>query len=411
MRLVLILAALPFLFVAGCGGTPAELVSVAPTEVVVARPIEREIVDYEEFTGHTDAILSVQIKARVTGYLTKKDFLDGQQVQKDDILYEVDDRPYKALLDRAEGMVAQGEAHRKRVNADYQRATNLFQRGAIGRHEFDLISSDFSEAGAILNASKAQLATARLNFEWTKIRAPMSGQLSRTLIDPGNLVRQNDTVLNDIVAVDKLYVYFDASADAMGRISLLIDQGRIGGSGNKEVPVEVGTSVDSDAHEDATSHLRDVLDQKRVPTEDEKRIPPEFPYKGLVNFAENKIDAATGTLRVRGLIDNPLSSLLCPGLFVKVRLPIGDSHPALLVPDDAIGSDQGRSFVYVVSPDNEVVYRPVQIGALFGGPAGSKLRAIREGLKADERFIQDAEALRRVRPGSTVAPKMIPART
>ena len=395
----------------GCGRSAPEAARSTPADVVVAHPLVREVIDYEEFTGHTDAILSVQIKARVTGYLDKKDFLDGQEVKEGDILYEIDDRPYKAALDRAESMVKQGEAHRARLDLDYKRASNLFRRAAIGRQEFDLISSNFAEANAQLNASKAQLDTARLNMGFTRVRSPMNGQLSRTLVDPGNLVRQDDTILNDIVSTDKLYVYFDVSADAMDRVSGLIEQGRVGGKDNKDVPVEAGTSVDSDRYEDAMKLLRDLKDQKKVATEAENRVPPEFPYKGLVNFSENKLDAATGTLRVRGVIDNPSPSVLSPGLFVRVRLPIGDPHPTLLIPQDAIGSDQGRSFVYVVNASDEVEYRPVTIGALFSGPAGSKLRSIKQGIAADERFLQDAEALRRVRPGIKVAPKLAPSTT
>jgi multidrug efflux system membrane fusion protein len=392
----------------GCNRLAPEPLRSPLTEVVVAHPTVREVTDYEEFTGHTDAILSVQIRARVTGYLDKKDFLDGQEVKEGDILYEIDDRPYKAALERAEAQVAQGEAHRGRLDADYKRAYNLFRRAAIGKQEFDMISSNYAEAAAALNASKAQLDNARLNMGFTKVRAPMTGQLSRTLVDPGNLIRQEETVLNDIVSVDKLYVYFDVSADAMERVSSLIEQGRVGGKDSKEVPVEVGTSVDSDRYEDAMKNLRDLREQKKSATEAERLVPLEFPYKGLVNFSENKLDAATGTLRVRGVIVNPTPPVLTPGLFVRVRLPIGDPHPALLIPEDAIGSDQGRSFVYVITPSDEVEYRPVTTGAVFNGVGGSKLRAIKQGIEVSERFIQDSEALRRVRPGSKVAPHLTP---
>lgn len=393
----------------GCQAPPPEAVKGAPSDVVVAVPSVREVTDYEEFTGHTDAILSVQIKSRVTGYLDKKDFLDGQEVKEGDVLYEIDDRPYKAALERVEAMVAQGEAHQARLEADFRRASNLFGKGAIGRQEFDLVSSNFAEAKSELLASKAQLENAKLNMEFTKVRSPMAGQLSRTLVDPGNLVRQNETILNDIVSVDKLYVYFDVSADVMGRVSDLIEQGRVGGQSGKEVPVEAGTSVDSDRFEDATKNLRDIQERKKIPSEADKAIPAEFPYKGMVNFSENKLDAATGTLRVRGTIENPSPAILSPGLFVRIRLPIGQPHPSLMIPDDAIGSDQGRSFVYVVNADDEVEYRPITPGPLFGGEGGGKLRSIREGLEVADRFIQDAEALRRVRPGSKVNPKLAPS--
>ncbi len=467
----------------GCDRTALGPPKFDATEVVVARPTTRDITDYEEFTGHTDAILSVQIKSRVTGYLLKKDFEDGQQVQEEDVLYEIDDRPYNATLQAAEAMVAQGEAHLTRLGADYKRASNLFQRATIGKQEFDLITSNFAEAEAQLGASKAQLENARLNMSFTKIRAPMTGHLSRTLVDPGNLVRQDVTILNDIVSANELYVYFDVSVDAMERVSQVIEQGRVGGKHGQEVPVIVGTSIDADRYEEGTRRLRDIGEEikqvgearkkilsdaevqrkkieqgaevelkqpqadpkgstnlpdqiaearkkkldgdlaawkeklsgdlasndralqlkKTLLAEEEKHVLPEFPYPGLVNFAENKLDAATGTLRVRGKIQNPApASILSPGLFVRVRLPIGQPHPALLVPEESIGSDQGRSFVYVVNSNDEVEYRPIELGALFEGDAGTKLRAIRKGIEADDRFLQDSEAIRRVRPGAKV---------
>lgn len=419
----------------GCGESTRLSVNPAPSEVVVAQPTPRQVTDYEEFTGHTDAILSVQIKSRVTGYLEKKDFLDGQQVREGDILYEIDARPYAAALASAQATVAQGEAHKARVSADYKRAARLFERAAIGKQDFDLASSNFAEAEAQLGASKAQLETARLNMGFTKICAPMSGQLSRSLVDPGNLVRQEATLLNDIVASDKLYAYFDVSADAMERVKDVIDQGRVGGADGKEVPVEVGTSIDADRFEDAMKHLRDLKEtwskkladiklQKKLKAEveaelttaelesrkliqaEETAVPAEFPVKGVVNFAENKLDAATGTLRVRGVIDNAVPAILSPGLFIRVRLPIGEPHPALLIPEDSIGSDQGRSFVYIVNSEDLIEYRPIVTGALYSGPAGSKLRAIKEGISAGDRFILSSETIRKVRPGAKVEPRL-----
>jgi membrane fusion protein, multidrug efflux system len=358
----------------GCQEPKVEALARDATNVVIAQPTVSKVTDYEEFTGHTDAILSVQVKSRVTGYLLKKNFLDGDETHEGDVLYEIDDRPYKTALDSAESSVARGGAHLKRIQADFRRASNLFQRATIGKQEFDLMSSNFAEAQAALDAAKAARDIARLNMEFTKIRAPMSGQLSRTLVDPGNLVRQDVTILNDIGMADKLYVYFDLNEDSMQRVRGLIDQGEVGTAAGKEVPVLVGLS-DED----------------------------EFPYKGLVNFSENKLDAATGTLRVRGIIDNPRPWVLSPGLFVRVRLPIGAPHPALLVRDEAVGSDQGRSFLYLVDRNDEVEYRPVEVGALYSGS-----RLIRKGLGQDERIIVDPESLRRVRPGAKVAPKVAP---
>ncbi len=363
--------------VTGCERPKTPPVTPEATSVVIARPTLREVTDYEEFTGHTDAILSVQVRARVSGYLLKRDFQEGAEVHQGDLLYEIDDRPYKAALDSAESAVALGEAHKARLTADFKRASNLFQRGAIGKQEFDLINGNYAESDALLGVARASLDIARLNMSFTKVRAPMDGQISRTLVDPGNLIQQDTTLLTDIVAPDKLYVYFDLNEESMQRVQGLIAQGRVESGPGKEVSVLVGLSDDE-----------------------------EFPYTGKVNFSENKLDAATGTLRVRGEIDNPRPWVLSPGLFVRVRLPIGQPHPAVLVSDAAVGSDQGRRFVYVVDQDDAVVYRPVDVGPVYG-----PLRAIRKGLAKDERIIVDAEGLRRVRPGAKVAPKLSPART
>ncbi len=392
--------------VAGCGEKlqSAPLASVQ-TEVQVALPVVEDVIEYEEYTGHTDAILSVSVKSRVTGYLRKKNFLDGQDTNEGDILYEIDDRPYRAVYDGALSTFDKAEAHLKRLEADFKRASHLFQSANIGKQEFDLISSNFNEAQAAVDVARAGLETARLNLDYTKIRAPMSGQLSRTLVDPGNLVRQETTILNDIVKTDKLYVYFDLSEESMGRVSNLIREGKVDQAIGEKYSVDVGTSVDEDRHNDAAGHLRDLKAQGRTPTPEDLVVPPEFPYTGLVNFSENSVDAATGTLRVRGIIDNPPPYILTPGLFVRVHLPYGAPHPALLIPDEAIGSDQGRSFVYVVNSADEVVYQPVKTGPIF-----HNLRSITEGLKADDQVIIDPGAIRRVRPGAIVLPKFDPSK-
>ena len=386
--------------VTGCSRHHAEIPEKEATNVIAGQATASNVVDSEEFTGRTDAILNVQIKSRVTGYLLKRNFQDGDEVHKGDVLYEIDPRPYQTAFNAAESRVKQAQAHRTRLEADFHRATNLFQKGTIGRQEFDLASSNYSEALGSLKASTAQLDTASQFLDFTKIRAPMDGQLSRTLIDPGNLILQETTILNDIVVADKLYVNFDINEESMKRVRSLIQQGRVGSENGKEVAVDVGTSVDFDRYEEASKRLRDLKDQGRPATEAEKKLPREFPYKGVVNFTENKLDAATGTLRVRGILDNQRPWILSPGLFVRVRLPIGEPHPALLIREDSIGSEQGRNFVYIIDRDNEVEYRPVELGALYGG-----LRVIVSGLKPNEWFIDDADSIRRVRPGAKVASK------
>jgi RND family efflux transporter MFP subunit len=362
---------------AGCQKPiPASVLQLA-TDVKVGQPVVQDVTDYEEFTGHTEAIYSVQVTSRVTGYLTKRYFVEGSEVKKGDVLYEIDNRPYKAALDLARAYVARSQAHLRRLDADRRRASNLFQRAAIGKAEFDIVTSDFGEAQAMLNAAQAQLQEAELNFGFTTIRAEMGGQISRSLVEPGNLVRQETTLLTDIVDPKTLYVYFDLNEETLSRVRNLIETGRVSSVDGKQVRVEVGLS-----------------DEEGYSFKD-----------ALVNFSENKLDAATGTLRIRGVIENtePLmlnpgfSVRIRPGLFVRVRLPIGSAHPTLLIPEAAVGSDQGRSFVYIVGPLDEVIYRPVEIGQKYEG-----LRAVVQGLSKDERIVVDG--LQRVRPGSKVRP-------
>ena len=353
-----------------CGFRPPPSSPRDATEVVVDRPRVSQVTDYEEFTGHTEAIRSVQIRSRVSGYLLEKAFVEGSEVKEGDLLYVIDDRIYRTALDAAQAEVDQGFAHRSRLEADARRAAQLFRRGAIGRAEFDLVSSDFAEADASLSAARARLDAARLNLSFARIRAPMDGQISRSLVDPGNLVRQEVTPLTDIIVADRLYVYFDINGDTMSRVTGLLNDGRIHAvDGKNDVPVLVGLPDDEG-----------------------------FPYRGTVNFLENKLDPATGTLRIRGVIENPRPWILSPGLFVEVRLPIGVPYPGLLVPEEAVGSDQGRRFVYVVDRSDEVIYRPVEIGPVFEG-----MRSITRGLAPDDRVI--VTGLQRVRPGSKVAPR------
>jgi RND family efflux transporter MFP subunit len=400
------------LTVQGCGEpVRSETVASPATDVMVSQPTVEEVTDYEEFTGHTDAIKSVTIMSRATGYLISKHFKDGDDVKEGDLLYEIDDRTYRAALEGAQSSLLQAEAHFNRLDADFRRAKNLFQGANIGKQEFDLTSSNYAEAKAAVGVAKASLETASQNISYTKIHAPMSGTISRTLVDPGNLIRQEVTILNDIVKTDELYVYFDLNEQGMQRVSELIQQGRVGQKNGEHYGVEVGTSVDQDNYDNALGHYNDLKAiLKRQKVKDPKlveqlkaakaMIPDEFPFKGEVNFSENTLDAATGTLRVRGIIKNPPPYFLTPGLFVRVRLPYGSPHPVTLIPEEAIASDQGRGYVYVVDPnENEVVYRPV-----VTGPDFNNLRSIREGLKPEEQIIIDPDAIRRVRPGAKVNP-------
>jgi RND family efflux transporter MFP subunit len=362
---------------AGCARPPSGAPAAAPTPVSVSYPVEREITRYADFTGRLEAVYSVEVRTRVTGYLDRVYFKDGDEVNEGASLFEIDPRPYKLDLDRAEGSAAQAEARLERLEADHRRVVSLFNRSAVGREEFDRINGDYKEARASLNVARANLDMAKLNIEFTKVRAPIGGLLSRRLVDPGNLVQADATSLITIVSTDPMYLYFDIDERTVMKLRGLVSEGKL------------------QAHEQgAVAPILAALAEEEG-----------FPHKGVINFSDNRINPRTGTLRVRGVIENPVVQgknfrLLSPGLFARVRLPLGESHRALLVTDRALDTDQGQKILYVVDDKNKVDSRPVRLGAIHDG-----LRAIEDGLKPGERVI--VVGLQQVRPGAVVEPKLV----
>ena len=311
-----------------------------PPVVMIAEPVVREVTDYEEgLVGQTAAVQMVEVRARVNGYLEKVNFKDGDEVKEGAVLFEIDPRPYDAEVARTEAAVGLSEAHYKRLEADLKRARSLVARQAIGREEFDKIVGDYAEAGASVGIAKANRDLAKLNQEFAKVTAPISGRLSRRMVDPGNLVQADETILTTIVSLDPMYVYFDVDERTLLRIRRLIAEGKIKSRTQAEIPIFAALA-------------------------DEEG----FPHKGIIDFSENRVDPNTGTLRVRAVIANPAPRVFSPGLFMRVRLPVGNPHKSLLVAEQALGTDQGRKFLYVVKPGkdkdgkdvpNVAEYRPV----------------------------------------------------
>jgi RND family efflux transporter MFP subunit len=343
-------------------------------EVLVSLPTVKEVNDYEDFTGRTEAVASVEVRARVTGYLDKVLFKEGSSVKEGERLFEIDPRTYGADLKRTEAVLQQAEAHVKRLQLDYHRAAGLLPTRAISQEDFDKIAGDRDEAAAAVRIAEAARDLAKLNLDFTKVTAPLSGRISRQLVDPGNMVKADETALTTIVSQDPVYAYFDSDERTTLRVRRLIRAGKMKSSRETEMPVLVG--------------LVDEVDADGA---------PQFPHTGTIDFVDNRVDAMTGTLRLRGVVPNP-DNLLSPGLFVRVRVPIGEPHPAVLVPEQALGSDQGQKFVYVVNDQSEAEYRRVTVGLLQGS-----LRVIDDGLKAGERVV--VSGLQRVRPGVKVQAK------
>ena len=362
---------------AGCSRAPSEIPPPPPPVVTVSYPVERNVTDFAEFTGRTAAVDSVKVRARVWGYLDKVNFKEGALVKKGDVLFEIDQRTYKAALAQAEGNLVQVEARLKRLDADLARAERLVATGSMSREEYDKVVGDRGEAAASLQAAKATVNRARLDLEYTKVIAPVSGRVSRFLVTVGNLVQSGDqgggTVLTTIVSVDPIYVYFDVDENTVLRVGKLVREGKVKSAREQgvQVPVLLGLANEQG-----------------------------HPHEGTINFVDNQVNPKTGTLRVRGVFPNK-DEALSPGMFARVRVPIGEPHRALLVTDRAIDNDQGQKILYVIDDRNQVASRPIKMGALQDG-----LREITDGLKPDERLL--VTGLQQVRPGATVEPKLAP---
>jgi RND family efflux transporter MFP subunit len=362
------------LILAGCAHKPAEVPTAAPTPVMVSHPVEREVTDFADFTGRVTAVDSVEVRARVGGYLAKVNFKEGALVKQGDVLFEIDPRPYQAQVNHDIGQIATNEAVLKRARADNARNKAVAARspGAVTQQELDQFQASEDEALGVLETSRATLENSQLNLAFTKVTSPVNGRVSRYFVTVGNLVVQDQSLLTTIVSVDPMYVYFDVDENTVLRVRQLIREGKAKSARDPgtKLPVLLGL-------------------------ENEKGMP----HQGIVDFVDNQINPRTGTLHVRGVFPNQDESL-APGYFARVRVPIGQPHKALLVSDRAIDTDQGQKIVYVVSEKNEVVSRPIRTGEVHNGQ-----RVIEEGIQPGERVI--VTGLQNVRPGMTVESKVV----
>jgi len=372
-RAVPALAALLGLAFASCGGKP-QVAQLPPPEVAVARPVERDVGDYFETTGRTVAVEAVDVRARVSGYLVKINFKDGDEVEPGTVIFEIDPRPFEAQKLQAEGELARWEAQKKKAEADLARNQRLLPTGAASQKEFDAAVANKGTADAEIMSAHARLDQANLNLEFSKVTAPVRGRLSKANVTVGNLVEAS-TVLTTLVSLEPMYVYFD------------IDERTV---------LQYRKNY-RDAHPDTKlPNARDLA----VPVEIGLVNEPGYTIHGTLDFVDNQVDPATGTMQARAVFVNA-DRALTPGLFVRVRLPIGDAQRSLLVSERAIGTDQGNKYVLVVNGQNVVEYKPVQLGPLDEG-----MRVVR-GIAAGDQVIVDG--LQRARPGITVNPHPVGA--
>jgi multidrug efflux system membrane fusion protein len=334
-------------------------------DVEIAQPVTGQVVDFEEFTGRLDALKTTDIRARVSGYVTKAPFKEGDEVHEGELLFEIDPQTYQADLNQAEANFKLAEADSRLQQKIATRSQLLDRTGSVAREETETAAATAEKAKATVKATEAARDRAKLYFGWTKVTAPWTGRISRRLVDPGNLVNADNTVLTTMVTDDSLYAYFDV--DERTYLNLM------------ESHASKSTSLTGNSDSPVVFRLAHESDFSRIAT---------------VNFIDNRVNAATGTIRMRGVFANETKTLK-PGLFVRIRLPIGVPYQAILVRDEAVLSDQGRKYVFVVDGQNKVVYRPVTIGQETGG-----WRVVKEGVKLEDKVI--IAGMQRVRETSLV---------
>ncbi|WP_425320962.1 efflux RND transporter periplasmic adaptor subunit [Acuticoccus sediminis] len=364
---------LPVLLILGlaaCQPEAQESAPAAPPEVTVAKPVDRKIVEDDEFVGRFEAVDEVGVRARVGGYLAQVHFTDGQIVKEGDLLFTIDQRPFVAEKDRADAQERVTAAMLDYAKQQFDRGADLLKRGTIPQSQYDERNQAYLAAVAGAEAAKATARVASLNLDFTEIRAPIAGRIDRRFVSVGNLIQPDETLLTRIVSLDPIDIYFDIDERA------LLNYARDARSRGADLQQGAGLDV-------------------KVRLADER----DGPFTGRLDFAENRIDDASGTIRLRARLDNP-QFIMKPGMFGRVNVPASLPHDGIMLPDEAISSDQDQRIVYVVADDGTVSTKPVRPGPTIDG-----YRVIRSGLDGSETIIIDG--LMRVRPGIKVTPHMI----
>jgi RND family efflux transporter MFP subunit len=349
----------------GCGHAPPPPPQAVPT-VTVAPVLQRSVADWNELTGQFSAVQHVDVRPQVAGYVIRVSFHEGTDVRVGDTLFVIDARPYAAALATAQAQLARERSALGLAIAEAARAETLFAANATSRDDLETRTASLARARADIGADEAAVETARLNLEWTVVRAPIDGRVSSAAVTRGNYVQNGSSIapLTTIVSQDPVYVYFPVD-----------ERSYLGHADGASRFQSVGIGLANDAG---------------------------YPRVGRIDFVDNQLDVSSGTIRLRAVVDNH-DRRLAPGMFARVRLAGGPSHPATVVEDRAIGTDQDRKFVYVVKADSTVEYRPVQVGRVDSG-----YRVVQSGVAAGERVIVDG--LQRVRPGSKVIASTQPSR-
>ncbi len=359
------LAALALVVISACGKGP-ETAAQAPAaaKVNVAKVLEQPVNEWDEVTARLEAPETVQVRPRVSGQIDSVAFTDGELVKKGDLLFQIDPRPFEAEVHRLDAQLQQARAAWVRSNNEAQRGERLRTNNAISAELADSRTTTAQESKAAVAAIQAQLDLARLNLSFTRVTAPITGRVSRAEITSGNIVTADQSILTSVVSTDKVYAYFDADEHVFLKYNQLARDGKRGSTS----PVYMGLSNEAD-----NSH------------------------QGQMNFVDNQVNPRTGTIRGRAVFDNSKGEYT-PGLYARLKLVGSGTYSAMLIKDEAVGTDLGKKFVLVVDKDNKAVYRSVDLGPKLEG-----LRIVRSGLAKDDRIV--VSGLQRVRPGSPVDPQ------
>jgi membrane fusion protein, multidrug efflux system len=356
------------LWLASCNNQQPAAHGLPAPEVTVSKPEQKQVVNWNEFTGRTAAVKLVNVTARVSGYIVDIPFKEGDIVHKGDLLFQIDPRPYQHAYEQAVGQLQQAQANRQLQDVTFARQQRLRETGVIAKEDYDTALSNKGQAAAQVISTQAALNSAQLNLEFTHVTSPIDGRVSRQLVNIGNLVQADSTQLTTIVSIDPIYVYFSMDELAALRYQRLVHEGKLDSPQDGKVPVYL--------------QLQDETG---------------FPHEGAIDFSDNSFDSSTGTLLIRGSFPNT-DGFLTPGNFVRVRVASSPKYGALLVADRAIGSDQDQSFVYVVDSKNIARLRHITTGQLADG-----LRVVKSGLQPDEEVI--VNGIIKVRPDSSVKPQ------
>jgi membrane fusion protein, multidrug efflux system len=367
-RFVLPVIAAAALATTGCSRGDAKAGAPAPPEVDAAQVVVKPVGQWDEFSGRIAATDAVEVRPRVSGYIERIAFKEGAEVKAGDLLFVIDPRPYRAAYDSAVAQLARARAAEQLAQENEKRAQALVAAKAISREEFETRRAGSTQSNADVRVAEAAVATAKLNLDFTEVRSPIAGRVGRAMLTLGNLAQADQSVLTSVVSQDPVYVYFQPDEQAFLRYAELARKGERAKSAN---PVRVGLATDKG-----------------------------YPYTGTVNFINNQVDPATGTINLRAVVPNP-DRIFTPGLYARVQLEGSADLTAILIDDKAVMTDQDRKYVYVVGPENKAVRKDVTLGDF-----ADELRIVRSGLDANDKVI--VAGLQKIFvPNTPVKPKIV----